>query len=624
MLLHSDKLAILALLAASVVTAEQIGNLELPVPTRQLEWGDVNFLSTSDTHGWLLGHQHATWPEPNYSGDFGDFVSFSTHLSSIADTKGVDLLLVDAGDHHDGSGLVSSSDSSATRADDIFSMLRYDVATIGNHELYQYESAKQIYDKREEWEGRYLTSNVNITVWEDGKAVSKPIGERVRKFETKQGKKVTAFGVIFDFPKQAHDRNLTVHSPTLMSREAWFLEAIDEAPDFFLLVGHMPGRGETAEWAPLYDAIRAKHPKAPVFVFGGHTHERDCVQYDDRSIAVVPGRYMETIAFTSSSLPTSEKDVSSLKMARRYIDASRRSYMFHTNTSSDTFDTTLGKKITLELLRLSSKLNISIPLGKAPHDFFLTRYPYGHEKSVVTQWTDKVIPYIVVDPTRSEKHRVIMVMSGSLRFDIFQGRFDRNDELTVSPFANAFVYTELPAGLARNITQQMNLAGPSKLVPSQAPSTRQEVEDRVDQGYRAWMASQWEDYLQSQSQTQTETNNNDVQMSFDVTRMGKGKKSPTLGYVTKDACPGLGDDIEHIPVPFSKDSQPSFVETPFPEVDDDEIIDVVNMDFSLDDFLAAVNVLDPERKLTAREMRPYAPGVDMKSMWGRYAAEFWR
>lgn len=45
------------------------GPPELPVPTRPLEWGDVNFLSTSDTHGelrrrreltagWLRGHQH--------------------------------------------------------------------------------------------------------------------------------------------------------------------------------------------------------------------------------------------------------------------------------------------------------------------------------------------------------------------------------------------------------------------------------------------------------------------------------------------------------------------------------------------------------------------------------------
>lgn len=52
-----------------------------------------------------------------------------------------------------------------------------------------------------------------------------------------------------------------------------------------VLVGHMPGRGETAEWKPIYDAIRAVHPLVPVFIFGGHTHVRDCVQYDDRSIA---------------------------------------------------------------------------------------------------------------------------------------------------------------------------------------------------------------------------------------------------------------------------------------------------------------------------------------------------
>lgn len=31
-----------------------------------------------------------------------------------------------------------------------------------------------------------MTSNVNITVEEDGQAVSKPIGERYVKFETKQ------------------------------------------------------------------------------------------------------------------------------------------------------------------------------------------------------------------------------------------------------------------------------------------------------------------------------------------------------------------------------------------------------------------------------------------------------
>lgn len=35
-------------------------------PTRPLEWGDINILHTTDTHGWLLGHQKGTFPEPNY------------------------------------------------------------------------------------------------------------------------------------------------------------------------------------------------------------------------------------------------------------------------------------------------------------------------------------------------------------------------------------------------------------------------------------------------------------------------------------------------------------------------------------------------------------------------------
>lgn len=38
----------------------------LPIPKRPLEWGDVNILHTTDTHGWLLGHQKTSPPEPNY------------------------------------------------------------------------------------------------------------------------------------------------------------------------------------------------------------------------------------------------------------------------------------------------------------------------------------------------------------------------------------------------------------------------------------------------------------------------------------------------------------------------------------------------------------------------------
>ena len=59
--------------------------------------------------------------------------------------------LRDAGDHHDGSGLVSSSAESAAAADDIFGMVPYDVLAIGNHEMYYWSTVKELYDHRERW-----------------------------------------------------------------------------------------------------------------------------------------------------------------------------------------------------------------------------------------------------------------------------------------------------------------------------------------------------------------------------------------------------------------------------------------------------------------------------------------
>jgi 2',3'-cyclic-nucleotide 2'-phosphodiesterase (5'-nucleotidase family) len=38
----------------------------LTPPYRPLVWGDFNVIHTTDTHGWLLGHQKASFPEPDY------------------------------------------------------------------------------------------------------------------------------------------------------------------------------------------------------------------------------------------------------------------------------------------------------------------------------------------------------------------------------------------------------------------------------------------------------------------------------------------------------------------------------------------------------------------------------
>lgn len=78
----------------------------LTPPSRPLVWGDLNVIHTTDTHGWLLGHQKLSLAEPDYrcvftkkrlrvyrstalhpmhsSGDLGDFASFVAHMKQIA------------------------------------------------------------------------------------------------------------------------------------------------------------------------------------------------------------------------------------------------------------------------------------------------------------------------------------------------------------------------------------------------------------------------------------------------------------------------------------------------------------------------------------------------------------
>lgn len=62
-------------------------------PRAPLEWGQLNVLHTTDTHGWLEGHIK----EKNYGADWGDWVSFVKHMRTEATKLDVDLLLVDTG-----------------------------------------------------------------------------------------------------------------------------------------------------------------------------------------------------------------------------------------------------------------------------------------------------------------------------------------------------------------------------------------------------------------------------------------------------------------------------------------------------------------------------------------------
>ena len=83
--------------------------------------------SISHTKGWVEGHIK----EPSYSADWGDVYSFIHRMKHKAHHEGRDLLVVDSGDLHDGTGLSDTTIPDGEITDEIFKYLDYDLLSIG-------------------------------------------------------------------------------------------------------------------------------------------------------------------------------------------------------------------------------------------------------------------------------------------------------------------------------------------------------------------------------------------------------------------------------------------------------------------------------------------------------------
>ncbi|TAQ84513.1 hypothetical protein B7494_g7155 [Chlorociboria aeruginascens] len=257
---------------------------------RDLPWGQLNFLQTTDTHGWHAGHLQ----EAQYSADWGDYISFATRMREKADKDGVDLLLIDTGDRIEGNGLYDASSPKGQYTYDIFKEQDIDVICTGNHELYEIDAAAREYDQTvPNFKDRYLASNLDY-IKRTGEIV--PMAQRYRTFTTKnQGIRVLAFGFLFDF--KGNGNNTVVQPVEETIKEEWFQQAIREDVDLFLVAGHVMPRGP--EYKAIYKAIRSQKWDTPIQFFGGHSHIRDFTKYDSKAYGLQSGRYMETIGWMS-------------------------------------------------------------------------------------------------------------------------------------------------------------------------------------------------------------------------------------------------------------------------------------------------------------------------------------
>ncbi|KAK0202998.1 Metallo-dependent phosphatase-like protein [Desarmillaria ectypa] len=572
----------------------------LTPPSRSLEWGDINIIHTTDSHGWLLGHQKASFPEPNYSGDLGDFASFVSHMKEIAVRKDVDLLLVDSGDLHDGTGLSDGYPPGGVDGHEstkFLAQLPYDVMAIGNHELYVYANTLDMHQNlAPKLNGRYLSSNVNITLaGQNNNTIDVPVGSRFAKFKTRKGRKVTALGVIFDFT--GNDQNTTVQKVEDMVKEYWFLEAIKDEPDFFLLAGHMPVSRDN--WPLVFNAIRAIHGTTPILILGGHTHIRDCVQLDGRSMSLESGRYMETVGWMSVKLDAQSRS-KNLIFNRRYLDPNRITYEYHTRESQSSFDTKEGQAITAGLNQLAVDFNLNFAYGTAPHDFTITRASYPSNESQLSLFAELATPYALsVNNSRADIPNYILINSGGQRFDIYAGPFTKNDQFTVAPYTNTFFYVpEVPLSVALDTLQTMNENG---------EENRKRGLEQEEMYRRGDVRARYFDWLSKMNQRFLELERRDT-------------NNLTLGYVTTDSCPGVGDDIIHTPLPFY--SIPDFVGSIPPDVSKDTLIDFVFVDFVVDQVVETLNIVQSDKEYTSGDVETYST-LQTNEVLGIYAQFAW-
>ncbi|QIW95258.1 hypothetical protein AMS68_000776 [Peltaster fructicola] len=463
-----SRLALLFIYSHISYAAQPSAPSAIPAPLRKLPWGQLNFLHTTDAHGWHAGHLL----EASYSADLGDHISFAHHLQKRADEDGSDLLLIDTGDRVEGNGLYDASDPKGLYTYETIKHQRMDVICSGNHELYKASTSNFEYNTTvPAFKDSYLASNIDIRDPKTGELV--PLARKFRKFTTKNQKiRVMAFGFLFNFHGNAD--NTVVQNVEDTIQEKWFQDAIrDKDVDLFLVAGHVPVRN--GEFDLIHKAIREVRWDSNIAFFGGHTHIRDYKKYDKRSYGLESGRYMETLGFMSiSGLSAQSQSRASPIYERLYIDSNLYSLHAHSGQNRTTFDTELGRNVSAHIAEARKALNLDHAYGCAPQDYWLNRAPYPSNDSLLTWLETKVIP----DTFREKGPAIVLTNTGAMRFDIFKGPFTIDSTFLVSPFTSGFhTLKDVPYVAASQVLRLLNNEGPITLKELIAQGSADALED---------------------------------------------------------------------------------------------------------------------------------------------------
>lgn len=553
---------------------------------------------------------------------------------------------------HDGSGLSDATTPNGAISNVIFEEVDYDVLAIGNHELYVTDVAYETFTQfAKKYGDRYVTSNVQILNNSTGNF--EYIGKPYRYFTTEHGLRIMAFGVLYDFTGNTNFTKVTKAADLV--KQSWFLNAVNftKPVDLFLVIGHNPARSTvpSSTFGLIQSTIRKMRPNTPIQLFGGHNHIRDFQVYDSSSTALGSGRYCETLGWLSMSginsstfkgnmkprgvpnptrkavrnatvsgsaaLPSvTNTTSSSLVYSRRYLDWNRLTFAYHAVGSQDsTFDYGSGLRVTKEITAARKQLNLTALYGCAPQTYCQSCRPFGSNGSIYGL-IPTALAATVVNKSRADIPRLIIINTGSIRFDLVQGPFTYDDSYIVSPFDDRFQYIpNVPYAQASQVIGILNAGPNQKRKRDLTPSDLGIVDPfNGDDGCidpTLYRPSSRKQGLKPRSRSITR-------------RQAPTPLQLTPGYTTKDDFGTDGDDTPHSAIPRYPVANDVQANASFPtDGSEPKTVDLVFLDFIAKGYIIpALNRVGGSYSL-ADVMMYMPPDFSTQDYLPEYAKKFW-
>lgn len=207
----------------------------------------------------------------------------------------------------------------------------------------------------------------------------------------------------------------------------------------------------------------------PVQFLTGHSHMRGQTAVDNYSSSFEAGHYLDTLGWASFDLlPSSpvesaavasplDRDHPPVEFHFEYVEAHRASLSEFAGVRVDELDTKEGRELSEAIHAAYAQLNLSIVIA-CPRMQYYQDATIDRADSLYRIYLESVIPAILRNSSSNSHPNEAWYLCGvgSLRYDVYPGRFLYNDVFSVAPFANQFLYyPSLPGSKIQNILQLM-------------------------------------------------------------------------------------------------------------------------------------------------------------------------